>query len=104
MPDPQHFKPILEARIAELQHRLQTVEHELDQPADPDVEERAVEREGDEVLEEIGQVGLTEIRQIEAALSRIDDGTFGFCVACGDEIAPERLEVVPHAARCRKCA
>lgn len=104
MDDKQHFKSVLTNRLAELQERLQTVEEELDQPADPDVEERAVEREGDEVLESLGHAGLAEIRQIEAALKRIENGEFGYCVNCGDQITRERLDVVPHAARCRKCA
>ena len=77
---------------------------QLDQPADQDVEERATEREGDEVLESLGSSGLAEIRKIVAALKRVEDGSFGICVACGEPISEERLDVVPHAARCRDCA
>ena len=104
MPDMNHYEGVLRDRLTELQARLETVEHELDQPADQDIEERATEREGDEVLEGLGTAGLAEIRQIEAALGRIAEGSFGICVACGDPISDERLAVVPHAARCRNCA
>ena len=38
--------------------------------------------------------------QVEAALQRIEDGTYGTCVDCGQPIAPARLEVRPEAARC----
>jgi DnaK suppressor protein len=38
--------------------------------------------------------------EIEAALKRIDDGTYGFCVDCGKPIPDERLEARPEAARC----
>ena len=38
-----------------------------------------------------------------AALERIEKGTYGLCVECGRDIAPERLEAVPAAALCIKC-
>lgn len=104
MPDTEHFGRLLERRLNELTLRLENVEDQLDDTPDKDVEERAVEREGDEVLEGIGNAGLMEIRQIQAALERIEDGTFGTCVNCGEPISEERLQAVPHAARCRNCA
>jgi DnaK suppressor protein len=38
--------------------------------------------------------------QVVAALQRLDEGTYGRCVDCGQEIPPARLEVRPEAARC----
>ena len=38
--------------------------------------------------------------QVEAALARIDAGTYGTCVDCGQQIPDARLEVRPEAARC----
>jgi RNA polymerase-binding protein DksA len=38
--------------------------------------------------------------EIEAALGRIADGTYGTCSACGRPIEPERLEAVPYASLC----
>ncbi|HSP38281.1 MAG TPA: TraR/DksA C4-type zinc finger protein [Frankiaceae bacterium] len=38
--------------------------------------------------------------EIEAALERIDAGTFGRCIDCGKEIPEGRLEIKPEAARC----
>lgn len=104
MRDVSHYEQLLRRRLRELNERLSGVEAELDQPSDPDAEERASEREGDEVLEGLGNAGLAEIRMIEAALDRIADGTYGECVACGKPIAGARLEAVPHAARCADCA
>ena len=104
MVDTAHFKKLMEKRLDELGHRLEDIEHELDEPMNDDAEERATEREGDEVLEQLGNAGLQEIRLIEAALRRIADGTYGECLSCGNEISAERLEIVPHATQCRKCA
>jgi DnaK suppressor protein len=40
---------------------------------------------------------------IDAALARIDSGTYGHCTACGGVIAPERLDALPWAALCIDC-
>lgn len=40
------------------------------------------------------------LQEIETALRRIDDGTYGLCVACGRRIDEERLEAVPYATLC----
>jgi RNA polymerase-binding transcription factor DksA len=98
------FELRLRDRLHDLNARLSGVEAELDQPANADSEERATEREGDEVLESLGNAGLLEIRMIQAALGRIADGTFGECVACAEPISEARLDAVPHAARCKRCA
>lgn len=73
--DVSQFETRLRTRLLELNERLSDVEAELEQKADADVEERATEREGDEVLEGLGNAGLLEVRMIEAALGRIADGT-----------------------------
>jgi len=41
---------------------------------------------------------------IEAALTRIADGEYGYCVECGEEIPQKRLELNPAAALCIRCA
>jgi len=43
------------------------------------------------------------VEQINAALNRLDAGTYGRCTRCGGQIAPARLEVLPHAAACIEC-
>ncbi len=43
------------------------------------------------------------LAQVEAALARLGDGTFGRCTRCGREIAPARLEALPWAAHCIEC-
>ncbi|HJU27607.1 MAG TPA: TraR/DksA family transcriptional regulator [Candidatus Binataceae bacterium] len=44
-----------------------------------------------------------KIRQIDDALGRIDDGSYGVCESCGLEIAEERLEAMPFTRLCRDC-
>jgi DnaK suppressor protein len=53
-------------------------------------------------LQEAGR-DLEELRDIEAALQRIADGSYGDCEQCGTEIGYPRLEVQPIATRCIQC-
>ena len=46
---------------------------------------------------------IQEIRDIEAARARIEDGRFGTCEDCGEEIGFERLLAYPTARRCVTC-
>ncbi|HCQ66996.1 MAG TPA: dimethylmenaquinone methyltransferase [Rhodobacteraceae bacterium] len=104
MVDTAKYREVLEARLTELQARLQEIDEALDSHQSKDWEELATEREGDEVLEQMGSSGRVEITKIKAALDRVDEGEFGYCVSCGDEISAERLDVVPHTPFCRNCA
>jgi RNA polymerase-binding transcription factor DksA len=104
MTDVTTRKKALLKRLSELDERLHLIEEELDAPNSKDWEEMAVEREGDEVLEQLGQSGQDEILRIRAALKRIRDGEYGICVRCGDDISAERLDVLPDAPLCKNCA
>jgi RNA polymerase-binding transcription factor DksA len=103
MIDVEKQKARLVARKAELEKRLVRIEGELDQPMNADAEERSVERQDDEVLEAMGEAGLSELRGIDAALDRIAHGRYGICARCGEDIAEKRLDAVPHAALCQSC-
>lgn len=104
MVDTAKYRTILETRLAELNERLQEIDEALDSHQSRDWEELATEREGDEVLERMGSSGKEEIARIQAALTRMDEGEFGYCVSCGDEISEERLDVVPYTPFCHTCA
>jgi RNA polymerase-binding protein DksA len=58
------------------------------------------DRELDYTLEENSEHVLAEI---DAALQRIQDGTYGTCTSCAKQIAPERLEARPWATLCIDC-
>ena len=44
-----------------------------------------------------------QLEETEAALRRVDDGSFGLCVGCTVAITPQRLEIVPAARYCTAC-
>jgi RNA polymerase-binding protein DksA len=58
------------------------------------------DRELDYTLEENSENVLAEI---DAALKRIEAGTYGVCINCGKQIPPERLEALPWATLCIDC-
>ncbi len=43
------------------------------------------------------------LRAVRLALRRIDDGSFGTCLHCDEEISPKRIAAVPWAANCIQC-
>jgi DnaK suppressor protein len=107
--DLEGFRQRLEGERDRLQQALASVNHTgslLDETGDlaigagdhlADSATETYMRELDGGLEENAGHLLAEI---EAALERIDDGTFGTCAACGQPIGPERLDAVPYATLC----
>lgn len=98
------YKAILETNLAELQARLNRIEHDLDEPHDPDSSERAVQMEDDDSLEGQARLVTREIASTKRALDRISQGVFGYCVQCGEDISEGRLNARPEAALCIACA
>ncbi len=49
------------------------------------------------------QMKSETLHKIEEALTRLDEGTYGYCFECGDEISERRLRALPFAVRCKDC-
>ena len=98
------LKAQLEERLAGLQQRLASIKREVTRSHSDDSAERAQERENDEVVDAIGNETAQSIRVIQSALDRIEDGSYGICENCGEDIAQGRLEAIPEATRCVNCA
>lgn len=103
MTDLNDFEDMLRDRRAYLSRQLGKLEASLEKEPPKDVEDRSVERENDEVIEGLGTAGLSELRQIDDALRRIELGNYGICERCEQPISNERLRAVPHARICRGC-
>ena len=94
----------LESKKAELTVRLERITENLRRGYHPDSKERAKELEDSEVVDALGNEARAEIRNISAALQRIDAGDYGICVDCGNEIDKGRIRVHPYAKLCIECA
>ena len=104
MKDYQILRAALEEKLGSLQNRLGKITHDLRQAAEPDSEERATGRENDEVLEYLATTGREELQQLQAAIARIDTGTYGVCIKCDEEISDQRLAALPYTTTCVACA
>ena len=94
----------LKTRLSELTGRLAEIDSELRKPLSADSEERATDLENQDALEGIKSSEIQEVHQIQGALRRIAEGTYGVCVQCGADIDPKRPEALPIATRCISCA
>ncbi len=55
-------------------------------------------------LESAGARLSAQVRELAAALDRLERGSYGDCASCGERIDAERLDLLPTAALCRGCA
>ena len=106
--DTQHFKKALLKLRSDLlaveqsgQEAAQTVE--LDQTTVGRVS-RMDALQGQAMAKESQQRRMIQLQRIEASLQRIDKGTFGLCMRCGEGIHMKRLEFDPTVPLCIDCA
>jgi RNA polymerase-binding protein DksA len=109
--DTEHYRTILLEERARVERAISNLREDHPGSIDDEAEEVSgssdnhlgdtasvtLDREIDYTLEEnSGQV----LGEIDAALKRIEDGTYGICTACGETITEERLEAYPWASLC----
>jgi DnaK suppressor protein len=104
MSDLELLRQQMESKKAELTARLERITANLRRGYDADSKERAKEMEDSEVVDALGNEARGEIAKISAALTRVDAGKYGSCIACGAAIAPQRLAAYPYADECIECA
>lgn len=108
--DLQKQKEKLLERQASLQEQIGNLTEAQPTPVDPiqasegpqDFEETAVDFLETQQEQSIKVNNEALLSEVQAALKRIEDGTYGKCIVCGDPIPEKRLEAIPWAARCLK--
>ena len=104
------LKQILEERrreiVGEVQEKIRGVRAGADGGQATVVRDEAESSEAD-IQEDIEfallQMKSETLNKIGEALARLEDGTFGYCYECGEEIAEQRLRALPFAVRCKSC-
>jgi RNA polymerase-binding transcription factor DksA len=103
----------LSRRLIDERERLSSALRALETEAQVDVIEAAPEADAPsisisdaEAAEATASMEIEQLREIDAAIARLRDhpDQFGRCAVCGEEIAIERLELIPWAQRCIKHA
>ena len=112
--DTQPFREALLEERQRVEHALATLRDVHPGSLDEEVEEIAATSDnhpaetatatlGREIDYTLGENSGEVLVQIDGALKRIDDGTYGTCTNCGSEIPQQRLEAYPWAALCIDC-
>ena len=105
-------KAILKQREALLRRREAIVRalsgdlemlRELKQQASGDVVDIACDSAQDEISSQLVEVESRELAQIDKALHRMEDGSYGACEQCGAAIPVSRLNALPYATLCVRC-
>lgn len=105
--DPKAVRIRLENELSDMLGRHSKLSDHLrnvDRDVPLDWSEMAQFMENDEVLEALEERTRQRLEALSRALRRLDEGTYEMCGSCGGPIAPERLEILPTAVVCTKCA
>ena len=104
------LKGILEGRrreiLSEVQEKMRDVRAEGASGEGKGVLDAAEASEADiqdDIEFALIQMKSETLHKINEALARLDEGTFGYCFECGDEISERRLRALPFAVRCKDC-
>ena len=100
--EPRLVRQILESQLRDAASSCASRESiRIDQVADPvDMTQQAAERE---MAVETLDRGSVLVRRVRSAIGRLDDGSYGICLECEEEIAPKRLKALPWAELCIGC-
>ena len=89
---------------AYLRKRVSTIHEHARDPLEQDSAEQAAQLGNVAVVSALENEAVQQIAEIEAALQRLEAGTYGVCVTCGEPVGEGRLKVRPAAMQCRDCA
>lgn len=93
-----------QASIVSRRERLAKHVHHREEPLPQDFAEQAVEMENSETMVALEDELSEQEREVDLALARLAEGSYGTCVECGEDIAPERLQALPATSLCFDCA
>jgi len=103
----KHFTKKLLAEYDRIRNELGEIEShmmELNFPSVAEYEEKSTLEEQKEYLSGFLNHDAEELKEIQVALQKILNGTYGICESCGQPIEENRLEAIPTCRYCKKCA
>ena len=104
--DMEKFRRLLEEKKTSLSSDLaktRSAEEETSDEATQDIADTAVSSYTREFLYSLTDGERSTLLQIDDAIARVDDGSYGLCINCGQPMAEKRLTAVPWAPYCVDC-
>ena len=98
----EKFKAILEAKQAELSHAVRNRDDIAIEKTPDAIDEVQLAGERELAIRNLDRESNL-LRNVRAALRRLDEGAFGVCLHCEEDISPKRLAAVPWTAFCIQC-
>jgi DnaK suppressor protein len=89
--------------LAQLHGEYRKLQAPVNEGPGGDVLDLAQESQEMESSYQLAEIEARSVEEIETAIHRLDDGTYGLCEHCGRPIPPARLEALPSAVLCVKC-
>ena len=100
----EKMKVVLENDLAETRGIIDKLAEDLKIPESKNEEEAADQLTQMHNSDSLKKTKVLKLTQIEGALFRIDQGEYGSCFSCGEDIMEKRLEALPYVSKCRECA
>lgn len=91
-------------QLVRLQGGAESEGRSLMEGRSPDWVDQASDEGAVRLLADLTERERAEVAEIDAALARIERGTYGVCLSCGGPIEPGRLKAVPEARQCLACS
>jgi DnaK suppressor protein len=102
----QKYRERLLAEQRQVEQRIFRIEadlHDMESERDIEYTDHAQEEAVNDPMIAQDERSRHLIEEIQVALARLDEGTYGACERCGEPINPARLEALPTARRCVPC-
>ena len=102
----KHFQSLLENICTEIVGDVEKAHHnkkssEVEQMAD--ISDDAARSYGKKLQGDLEEQEWVKLKQVEAALKKVEDGEYGICEQCEQEILETRLEIMPYTEFCIQC-
>lgn len=102
----EKYRRLLDDKKASLSQEIaktRSAEEETTEESTQDIADKAVSSYTREFLYSLNDAERNTIQQIEQAIARIDDGSFGFCLNCTNAMSEKRLTAIPWSRHCVDC-
>jgi DnaK suppressor protein len=95
-----NLKKVISERVTRTHHHI----YERDKPVSAKFSDQSVELDNQALVMALDVEGKDELIEIDHALNRLEEGTYGTCLKCNKEISSERLDILPFISTCIDCA